>query len=72
MIATHHNEVLWPQGGSVAAVWAILLSYFGAYGKAGNGNEMEPGNGNWKLKTEMETQPLSSCNSHSNVVGFRS
>ena len=31
-----------------------------AYGKAGNGNEMETGNGNRKLKTEMETQPLSS------------
>ena len=26
-----------------------------AYGKAGNGNEMETGNGNRKLKTEMET-----------------
>ena len=32
--------------------------------------EMETGNGNWKLKTEMDTQPLSCC-SYSNVVGFR-
>ena len=37
--------------------------------KQENGNEMETGNRNWKLKTEMETQPLSCC-SHSNVVGF--
>ena len=30
----------------------------GAYGKAGNGNEMETGNRNWKwrLETEMETK----------------
>ena len=26
----------------------------GAYGKAGNRNEMETGNGNWKWKLEME------------------
>ena len=32
---------------------------------------METGNRNWKLKTEMETQPPSCC-SHSNVVGLRS
>ena len=38
------------------------------YGKVGNGNEMETRNGNWKLKTEIEMQPLSCC-SHSNVVG---
>ena len=25
-----------------------------AYGKAGNGNEMETGNGNWKRKLETE------------------
>ena len=31
------------------------------YGKTGNGNEMETGNGNQKLKTEMETQHLSCC-----------
>ena len=30
----------------------------GAYRKAGNGNEMETGNGNWILKTEMETRAL--------------
>ena len=40
---------------------------------AGNGNEMETGNGNWKQKLEtenrMKKQPLSCC-SHSNVVGF--
>ena len=41
----------------------------GAYGKAGNGNEMETGNGNWKLKTEMEMQPLSCC-SHSMLLVF--
>ena len=29
-----------------------------AYGKAGNGNEMETENRNRKLKREMETQPL--------------
>ena len=37
------------------------LSFTQAYGKAGNGNEMETGNINWELKTEMETQPLSRC-----------
>ena len=29
-----------------------------AYGKAGNGNQAETGNGNWELKTEMETNHL--------------
>ena len=28
------------------------------YGKVGNGNEMETGNGNWKRKLEMETGNL--------------
>ena len=32
-----------------------------AYGKAGNGNEMETENGNWKPETEMKLQPLSCC-----------
>ena len=32
----------------------------------------EAGNRNWKQKTEMETQPLCSSNSHSNVVVFHS
>ena len=27
-----------------------------AYGKAGNGNEMETGNRNWKWKLETETR----------------
>ena len=27
-----------------------------AYGKAGSGNEMETGNGNWKRKLETEMQ----------------
>ena len=35
----------------------VTGAMFWAYGKAGNGNEMETVNGNWKLKTEMETQP---------------
>ena len=47
----------------------LYISSYRAYGKAGNGNEMETGNGNWKLKTEMETQPFRCC-SHSNLVGF--
>ena len=30
-------------------------SKMGAYGKAGNGNETETGNGNWKQKWEQKT-----------------
>ena len=31
-------------------------SHAGAYGKAGNGNEMVTGNGNWKRKPETESR----------------
>ena len=36
-------------------IWQSLAKLCGAYGKAGNGNETETGNGDWKWKLEMET-----------------
>ena len=42
-----------------------FATVFRAYGKAGNGNEMETGNGNWKRKMEMEIG-----NGNVKVAGF--
>ena len=43
------GKFTWPNGTSLHT-WGTNQ----AYGKAGNGNEVETGNGNWKRKLETE------------------
>ena len=47
------NKLLFPE--CVGCV-KLIGSMLGAYGKAGNGNNMETGNVNWKRKLETENR----------------
>ena len=47
------NKLLFPD--CVGCV-KLIGSMLGAYGEAGNGNKMETGNGDWKLKPEIENR----------------